>query len=1001
MPRMENPEMTVPGGSVFVIYPGANPADMEQLITIPIEEAVNELEDLKKIETGIRDGMAVISVEFEFSTNGKDKYDELVQKVNSVRSKLPNDIYSLETMQWKSSDVAMLQLALVAEEAEYFEMEQKAEDLKAELNKLSGVRKVELHAFPEQEVRISLDMEKMAQMNITIDHVANAIRSNNANIPGGSIVLGDKSFGIKTSGSYNNLQEIRNTVVNSYMGRIIYLKNIASVDYKYQDDKYIARYNGQKSIFITVKQKEGLNIFKINDKITPVIEDFIAELDDGFEMYYVFNQAIEVDKKINGFISNLLQGIALVGLVILLALGFKSALIVIIAIPLSNLIGIAFVDIAGFGLEQISIAGLVVALGLLVDNSIVVIENINRFIRLGRSPKEAAIEGTREIGWPVVSATITTLLAFVPIITMPDKAGKFIRSMPITIFATLSVSLLIALSLTPLIASRTLKASRNADKPKRSISNLLRGFIEGPYRKTLNFGLRYKWLIILLAILLLGGSGYFLNYVGFSLFPKAEKPQFIIRIHTPDGTNLEKTDEVTRFVESILDTTSQVDYYASNIGHGNPRIYYNVISTSYAKNFADIFVHLKKYDYREFNYLVDTLRTIFSHYAGAKINIKEFEQGVPVTAPIMVYIMGNDLNVLKDITKEVEEMIQDAPGVINVDNRLAKQRTDIYFDINKEKAGIFGVPVYEIDKTIRTAINGSSVSKYRDKEGQEYDIVLRLPFEKKINIEDFDKIYVKSHTGRLIPVSQLTTIEFRIAPGIINKYNLSRSGLITADLVKGASFDEAINPVIKQLETYNLPQNYSYYIGGEMENRKEAFGGMFVAGLIAFISIFSVLVLQFRSFLQPFIIIIAIPFALIGAIWALMITGHSFSFTALIGIISLLGIVINNSIILVDYTNKLIEKGVNMRSAISQAGETRFTPIILTTLTTIGGLLPLTLRGGTLWAPMGWTIIGGLLVSTILTLIVVPVFYSLLSIETLHRLKENHNRIKDQVRNGN
>ncbi|MCK4662631.1 MAG: efflux RND transporter permease subunit [Bacteroidales bacterium] len=1003
MPRMENPEMLVPGGSIIVIYPGANPVDMEQLVASPIEESINELEDIKKIDTELRDGIAIISVEFIFGTDAKEKYDELVQKVNSVKNELPDNIFSLTTLQWKSSDVAMLQLALVSDSAKFSELKNKAEKFKTEINKVSGIRKVEIIACPEQEIRISLDVEKMAQMNISIDNVANAIKSNNANIPGGSIDLANKSFGIKTSGSYNNLDEIRNTVVNSYQGRLIYLKNIAEVNFNYEDNNYYARYNGKRGIIITVKQKEGLNIFKITNKIKPKIENFIAELDKDMSLYYVFNQANEVDVKINGFISNLLQGILLVGFIILLALGFKSALIVIIAIPLSNLIGLWVVNMADFGLEQMSIAGLVVALGLLVDNSIVMVENINRFIKMGYKPREAAIKGASEIGWPIVSATVTTLLAFVPIITMPDKAGEFIRSMPVTIIATLSVSLLIALTLTPLIAFKTLKEKKKSDinneeKKSKTFSKVLQRFIEGPYRRILNFALNNKALILISAILFLCFSIFIFRYVGISFFPKADKPQFMIRINLPEGAKLDRTDEVARYVEAILDTTENVKYYATNVGHGNPRIYYNVMSNNYAKNFADIFVQLHKYDVEEFNCLINTLRKEFKEFPGARINIKEFEQGVPSDAPIMIYINGKDMDILKSIAYDVEKFLKNEKGAINIDNQLAKSRTDIYFNINKDKASLFGVPVYEIDKTIRTCLSGASISKYRDKDGNEYNIVLRLPINDKIKLTDFDKIYVKAMTGRLIPLKQLASIEFKKAPSSITRYNLERTALIMADVETGTSIDDIMNPVIEKLDNYPFPKGYNYRIGGELENRSETFGGMFTAGIIALISIFSVLVLQFKSFTQPLIIFIAIPFAVIGMIWALLISGNSFSFTAFIGFISLVGIVINNSIILVDYTNNLRKEGIPLLDAIKKASETRFTPIILTTLTTIGGLLPLTLSGGTMWAPMGWTIIGGLLVSTILSLIVVPILYKIFSAETLQKVISIHEKFKNGIK---
>ena len=982
MPRMENPETKIPGTSVIVIYPGTNPVDMEHLVVTPIEDALNELDDIKSIETNINDGLAVIHIEFYYGTDADKKFDDIIEKVNTVRNDLPDDIYDLSFQQWTVTDVCMMQLALVSDSVEYRILQKKAEKLEKELKKESGVKKVEILAYPEQEVRISLDIEKMAQMNISLDNIINAVKSNNANIPGGSIKLDDKSFSIKTSGSYNNLDEIRNTVVNSYQGRLIYLKNIATVNFDYEDIRYLARFSGKRAIYITVKQKEGRNVFKTTEKVKAKINKFKKSLDNDISLEYVYDQSEEVASKINNFQSNLIQGIILVGIIILLALSFKSALIVIIAIPLSIITGLAFVDWTGFGLEQMSIAGLVVALGLLVDNSIVMTENISRFLSMGYKPKEAAIKGASEIGWPIVSATVTTLLAFVPIILIPDKVGQFMRSMPVTIIATLSVSLFIALTLTPLIASKIFKQkSKNntIENNKKNRYRYLRQFIEGPYRKILSFSLSNKVLILIIALTVLFGSVFTAKFIGFSLFPKAEKPQFLIKINLPEGTNLDKTNKVVGEVEAILDTIEYVKHYASNIGHGNPRIYYNVFSKNYLKNYGDIFVFLKEYDIEKYDNLILQLRKTFNNFTGAKIDIKEFEQGTPISAPIMIYIEGDNIDELKKIASDVEKFIENEKGTVNIDNQSAKSRTDLFININKEKANLFGVPIHEIDKTIRAAITGMNISKFRNSDGGEFNIVMRLPFKDKIKMSDFEKIYVKSMSGKLIPLRQLASVEFKEAPSMITRYNLSRTALITADLEKGANLDEIMEPIIQKLNQYPFPNGYTYRIAGELESRSEAFGGMMIAMIIALISIFAVLVLQFKSFTQPLIIFAAIPLALIGSIWALFITGNTFSFAALIGLLSLIGIVINNSIILVDYTNKLRDSGKSIIEALKIAGETRFTPIILTTLTTVGGLLPLTLRGGTMWAPMGWVIIGGLLVSTMLTLIIVRILYNLFS----------------------
>jgi len=977
MPRTEDPPVNVPGASVIVIFPGATPIDLEELVAQPIEEVVNELEDIKRIHTTVKDGLVYVSVEFYFGGDAKKKYDEVVDKVNGIRGTLPEEIFEINFLEWTTSDVVILQLALISDKASYHELLEEAEILKKEIQKSKGVKSVDIKAYPQEEVRVSLNFPKMAAMNISLDQVEQAIQSNNANIPGGSLKLSGKNFNIQTSGSYANLEEVKNTVVNSFRGRNIYLKDIAEIALTYEDQNYYGRVNGERCIFLEVKQKDGFNIFTIREELQNKLTDFTDALPVGMHLFTVFDQSIWVHERISYFLGNLFQGILLVGLIVLLALGFRSSMIVILAIPLSIIMGLFVVDLSGFGLQQISIAGLVVALGLLVDNSIVMVENINRYRFLGYSPRDASILGSSEIGWPVISATATTVLAFIPIIMMPEASGEFIKSMPIIIIATLVMSLLVALTITPLITSKIYKnIPAEASKRKMTfIERKMQQLIEGPYRRSLLFSMNHKVLIISIAVIALIFSLIAFRFVGISFFPKAEKPQFLIQVNLPEGTNLDKTNQVTMDVEAVLDTLSGVSYYASNIGHGNPRIYYNVLEKNYSRNFAEIFVQLDDYNLEEFNNMIVTLRKHFSEYPGAHINVKEFEQGHPIEAPIMVFVTGENLEVLKRISEDVERMIAGQQGVINLDNQMSKKQIDLSIVINRDKASIYGVPVFEIDKTIRAAVYGLGVSKFRDPQGKEYQIILRMPFGEEISPEDFDDIFVKSLSGRQVPLKQLASIEFTDAPSRIKRFDLERTALVTADLEKGINLDEVMNPVIEQLNDYPFPKGYRYVITGEVESRQDSFGGMQIAIIIAIIAIFAVLVLQFKSFLQPLIIYASIPFAVIGMIWALLISGYTFSFSAFIGLISLVGIVVNNAIILVDYTNKLISNGMSLKDAVIQAGETRFIPIVLTSLTTIGGLLPLTLQGGTMWAPLGWTIIGGLFVSTFLSLLMVPVLY--------------------------
>jgi multidrug efflux pump subunit AcrB len=452
----------------------------------------------------------------------------------------------------------------------------------------------------------------------------------------------------------------------------------------------------------------------------------------------------------------------------------------------------------------------------------------------------------------------------------------------------------------------------------------------------------------------------------------------MIQATLPEGSNLDRTNDVAHYLERVLDSIPEVKYYATNVGHGNPRIYYNVFPRRFDMRFAEIYVELYERDNEEFEALLLSLRDEFDNYPGARIQVKEFEQGPPFDAPVQIFLTGDDMDVLREISSDVEELIREQPGAINIDNLFVKTNTELLFDINKEKANMLGVPVIEIDRTIRTAITGIEISRFRDKSGEEYGIVMKMDHGEEFNMEELDRIYVSALSGRQIPLKQFVEVKLQQVPSSISRYDMERTAEILADVRSGYTLDEVMDPVLEALEKYPMPVGFNYAIGGELESRSDSFGGMANALLIAVISIFSILVLQFRSLKQPLIVFIAIPFAFTGMVWALLITGNSFSFTAFVGLTSLVGIVVNNSIILVDYINVLRKRGESVQDAIKLASETRLTPIVLTAMTTIGGLLPLTLRGGSMWAPMGWTIIGGLLVSTLLTLIIVPVSYKLL-----------------------
>lgn len=996
MPRSEDPKVQFPGGNVIARYPGANPTDIEQLVVDPLEEVINELEDIKDIETVIEDGLAVIYVEFLASTDADEKYDELVDAVNGARGTLPPEMAGVEVQKITPTEVNILQVALTSETATYSQLQHAAERLEQLLEREMGVMRAETWAFPEQEIRVEMDLEKMRELGLSLDRVIGAIQASSANIPGGDVEMGTRRFNIRTSGNYGSLDDIRRTVVFARDTRIVYLRDVATVEYGYEDDTYRARFNGERSVFVTVIQREGTNIFQVMKGLQARLDAFAAELPSDVAMHTVFDQSESVAFRVNGFFVNLLQGLLLVGLVVLLALGVRASAIVLIAIPISLFIAIGWVDLTGYTLQQISIVGLVIALGLLVDNAIVVTENVTRFLERGYDGITAAVRGTSQIGWAIVSSTITTILAFIPMVLLQTGTGDFVRSMPVTVIYALIASLIVSLTLTPYLSSRFLRVSKRSvedeenqggQKKKRAskpvFQRLLDRLGEGPYRRTLDTVLRRPVMVLAVASAVFVGSLALFPLVGVSLFPKAEKPQFLVNIDTPEGTNLNRTDAVARDVEARLAGRAEVAHVATNVGRGNPRIYYNEFPQNESSTHAQLVVSMRNHNQVQMEVLIRELRNEFAAYPGAEIEIKEFLQGPPIAAPIAIKVIGDDLDVLRTLAAEVETLMARTPGTINLDNPSARPRTDLHVHINRDKAGLLGVPLVEIDRTVRAAMAGLPVANYRDEAGEDYPIVVRLPIADRPSMDDFDRIAVAAATGARIPLRQVATTELQAGATQIQHFDLERAFTVTAQVLDDYNVAAVTMQIVDQLDTIAWPPGYRYHVAGEQESREESFGGMGQALLVALLGIFGVLVLQFRSFRQPLIVFAAIPFAITGAILALLLTGYTFSFMAFIGLTSLVGIVVNNSIILVDYANQLREEGKTVIEAIHEASETRFTPIILTTLTTIGGLLPLTLQGSTLWSPMGWAIIGGLLVSMGLTLVVVPALYKLFTKETV------------------
>ncbi|HTI12918.1 MAG TPA: efflux RND transporter permease subunit [Puia sp.] len=976
MPRGEDPDIEAPQFSAIVIYPGTSPKDIEELVVDPIEKRFNEMDDVKRIRSQIDDGLAVIQIEFKYSTDPDKKYQDVIRELNAIRGDLPKDILSIDVQKFTPSDVNILQVALLSETVPYKDLEEWSKKLKERLEKIKSLKNAENWAFPRQQVRVSLNLEKLAQNKIPLNTVLRAIQNENVNIPGGSIEMGAKKFNIKTSGDYKSVDEIKNTIVSGSGGKIVYVKDVADVEFNYEEQNYIGRLNGKRGVFVTASRKSGTNIFAVEKEMEPVLQKFIKELPASISYEKSFNNAQSVHTRLSHFTMDFVIAIFLV-LLTLLPLGPRASVVVMISIPLSLAIGLFLLDLFHITINQLSIVGMVVALGLLVDDSIVVVENIERYLRMGYGKKEAAMAATRQIGLAVVGCTATLIFAFLPLMFLPEGAGDFIRSLPAAVVTTVLASLFVSLTIVPFLSSRILSGHEHPEG-----NFFLRGlkrFINGSYRRLLHAAIARPVLTLLIALGIFLSCLALIPVVGFSVFPASEKPMFLVNIQTPLGTSLPATDSVARYVEREINHIPDLKNYATNVGRGNPRIYYNVIPQNEVSNYAQLFVQLNETPPLKKRQLIDTLRQKFKDYPGAKIEVKDFEQGPPIEAPIAIRLFSEDLDTLRALSFRVEDLLKRTQGTIYVNNELTTLKTDIKVKVNKEKAGILGVPVNEIDRTVRLAVAGLDVGKFRKENGDDYNINVCLPRTQRQTLDALDKVYVSSYTGTSIPLSQLADIQFQSSPTSIHHYDKDRYTTVTAFLRSGYNTTKVTEGVLKELDKMQFPKGASYMAAGEVESKEQSFGGLGTIILITIFGILGVLILEFKTFRGTLIVLSVVPLGIIGAVLMLLATGNTFSFVAVIGVIALIGIEVKNSILLVDYTDQLRKGGMGMDEAIQEAGETRFVPIILTTLTAIGGLIPLVAENNPLYSPLALVIIGGLLSSTILTRIVTPVLYKLLA----------------------
>jgi multidrug efflux pump subunit AcrB len=974
-PRSVDPHFPIPVVVVVAAQPGADPADMEQTVVKPIEDVMRGIDDIEEIGSTAGDGFATIIAEFNWGGDVDKNYDNVVREVNAIRNQLPASLARLEFRKIRTTESAVVQLALISDGASPRRMEKYADDLRDEINKVDGVRNARVYGLARPQIMVDIDAERLAQTGIAVTAVADALRTAGADLPPGTVQSAGSRFNVKTDGAFRSIDEVRDVPVRAVDGRVVRVADVATVGWKPAEASHLARFNGKETVWLTATQKDNRDVRKVRDAVMAAVDDYRATLPPDMRVELVFDQSLDVRSTLALLARDFAIAVTLV-LITLLPLGPRAAAVVMVSIPLSLAMGLFAMQLLGFTLNQLAITGFIVALGLLVDDSIVVTENIARHLRMGKARTQAAIDGTKEIAVAVLGCTATLLFAFLPLVFLPEGAGMFTRSLPLAVLMTVLASYVISMTIVPFLAARLLPL-HEAPEGNRFLQ-ALQSLIHRSYGPVLHMSLTHPRRALALAMGLCFGALGLVPIIGSSLFPPADATYFLVDVETPQGSTLARTDAAVRYVEQAMAKEAAVIRRLANVGRGNPQVFYNVRDEAEAANFGNVLGIIEEYEGDDTVAMYNRLRAKFDTYPDARIVLKQFQNGPPIEAPISVAVVGPDLDRVRTLSRQVEGVLRDTPGTRDVQNPLAVDRIDLNLGVDSDKAALLGIAPGTVRRVTRLALAGETSGRFRDAEGDSFDVVTRLPRADFQTVEALERVYVPSSNGGIVPLAQISKPYLASAPAQISRYQQQRSNSISAFIETGFLNSRVSQDFYDRLARIELPPGYRLEQGGEAQASANSFAGMGPIVLLALFGVLSVLVLEFGRFRETLVVAGVIPLGMFGGLIALLLTGNSLSYNALIGFVALIGIEIKNSILLVDFTTQLRQQGVELREAIERAGEVRFLPVLLTSVTAIGGLLPLALSGSGLFSPLAWVIIGGLVSSTLLSRVVTPVMYLLL-----------------------
>ncbi|MBU8905959.1 efflux RND transporter permease subunit [Desertibacillus haloalkaliphilus] len=970
------PEMEIPVAVVTTNYDGAAPQEVEQLVSRPVESAVGGIEGVTSVESVSSPGSSLVVLQFDWGRNIDESMNDIRDRIDQVAGMLPDGADRPSILRIDPQQMPVMWIGLSGADPQ--RLTEIAEDeVEPFFERVSGVASVGLEGGQQREIQVELNRAQLLNYGLTGSQVVQAINTENNATSAGNLTRGSQDLQLRIDGEFTSIEDIEKTPIPLQQGGSVKVSDVAIVNDTYKDVTSKSLVHGEEAIVLSIMKQSDGNTVEVSDAMYGAIEAMQAELEaEGISLSIIIDSADFIRDSIDSVINNMLIGAVMSIAVLLLFLrSIRTTLVIGITIPIAIISTFTLMYFTGETLNILSMGGLALGLGMMVDSAIVIIENIFSKRQQGYSIMEAAREGASELGPAVLASTLTSVAVFVPIVFVEGLAAELFRPLALTVAFALFASLICALTLIPMLSSKMLGNSKALEEEEESRGfNKLLDKLKATYKKVLERALRLRKTVVAVTAALVVGSLALVPFVGFEFIPGADQGQLEIRVTTNTGANLEETESVVHQVQAEIEPYNDIvqsNYVSIGGGGGAPGM-------GGSSNEATFTIQLVSPSEREMttDEFVAAIEEGTRDIAGAEIAIVGMEAGMGAGSPIQLNIAGPDLDVLTDLSYQVMWLLEEIDGTTNIDSTVSEGRPELQVVVDRDLAGQYGLSYQQVMTEVSLAFEGQLATQYRT-DGREYDVRVILPEDTRQTIRDLETMAVRSNHGVDVPLSAVADFKQVQGPTEINRSNQQREVRVTSDI---ADRDlGSVNQDIQQrLANVNLPDGYSISVGGDAEDMQESFSQLGLAFILAIFLVYLVMAVQFESFVHPFVVMFSLPTMIIGVFVGLFVTNTPLSVTALIGLIMLAGIVVNNAIVLVSYINILRDKGMDRYEAIIESGISRLRPILMTTMTTALAMVPLALgigEGAEMQAPMAIVIIFGLLFSMVFTLVLIPVMY--------------------------